>query len=97
MHGKWSTTIVEELMEVAGGNSWQLWKAEATASGHPIVPSEDFEDKKKAKNKTQRSPAWKKPSFKQEFIQLEPSVAPSRSNQESSTSRPKTGAAAVLP
>ncbi|KAF9466895.1 hypothetical protein BDZ94DRAFT_1125798, partial [Collybia nuda] len=43
LHEKWSTTILKELMDVAGENSWFQWKAEAKASGLPIVPGEERE------------------------------------------------------
>jgi hypothetical protein len=43
LHAKWSTTIVKELMETAGGESWARWKAEANASGSPLVPGEELQ------------------------------------------------------
>ncbi|KAG6829900.1 hypothetical protein H0H92_003033 [Tricholoma furcatifolium] len=45
MHEKWSTTILKELMEVAGGEPWAKWKLEATAAGIPVVPGEENERK----------------------------------------------------
>ncbi|TFK28348.1 hypothetical protein FA15DRAFT_665310 [Coprinopsis marcescibilis] len=38
---KWSTTIVAELMELAGGAPWKLHKAESRISGAPLVPGEE--------------------------------------------------------
>ncbi|TFK71728.1 hypothetical protein BDN72DRAFT_837307 [Pluteus cervinus] len=43
IHEKWSTTIVKELMEVAGGDPWKKWKAEALLAGTPVVPGEEAE------------------------------------------------------
>ncbi|KAG6916921.1 hypothetical protein DXG01_004682 [Tephrocybe rancida] len=43
MHEKWSTTILKELMEVAGGDPWVKWKLEATAAGIPVIPGEENE------------------------------------------------------
>jgi small subunit ribosomal protein S25 len=43
LQAKWSTTIVKELMETAGGESWARWKAEANASGSPLVPGEELQ------------------------------------------------------
>ncbi|KAG5337488.1 hypothetical protein C0989_009524 [Termitomyces sp. Mn162] len=43
MHEKWSTTILKELMEVAGGEPWKKWEQEARASGQPVVPGEENE------------------------------------------------------
>lgn len=44
MHEKWSTSIVKELMEVAGGDPWRKWKAEAVLAGVPVLPGEEAED-----------------------------------------------------
>ena len=45
MHEKWSTAILKELMEVAGGDPWRQWKLEATAAGLPLVAGEGNEDR----------------------------------------------------
>jgi len=45
MHEKWSTAILKELMEVAGGDPWQQWKLESTAAGLPLVTGEENEDR----------------------------------------------------
>lgn len=34
---KWSSTIFEELMDIAGGNPWERWKRERTAAGLSFV------------------------------------------------------------
>ncbi|EMD41506.1 hypothetical protein CERSUDRAFT_101942, partial [Gelatoporia subvermispora B] len=53
MDKKWSTSIFQELLEVAGGTPWQRWKRERKASGLPLLdepqprPREE-KDKKKA-------------------------------------------------
>ncbi|PFH48213.1 hypothetical protein AMATHDRAFT_150434 [Amanita thiersii Skay4041] len=43
MHQKWSTSILKELMDMAGGDAWKEWKVKARASGQPIVPGEENE------------------------------------------------------
>ena len=43
MQQKWSTTILKELMGLAGGDSWAQWKSHAQASGQPVVPGEENE------------------------------------------------------
>ncbi|KAH9964641.1 hypothetical protein BC827DRAFT_1265890 [Russula dissimulans] len=37
LHNKWSSTIFQELMDTAGGNSWTRWKAERSEAGLPVV------------------------------------------------------------
>lgn len=34
---KWSSTIFQELMDLAGGNPWERWKKERAAAGLPPV------------------------------------------------------------
>jgi small subunit ribosomal protein S25 len=43
LSNKWSSTIFQELMDTAGGNSWTRWKTERAEAGLPIVdgPSDD--------------------------------------------------------
>lgn len=43
MQQKWSTSILKELMDLAGGVSWAQWKSHAEASGQPLVPGEERE------------------------------------------------------
>jgi hypothetical protein len=38
---KWSSTIVRELMDLAGGSSWERWKAHAHETGVSVVPGEE--------------------------------------------------------
>ncbi|KAH9920338.1 uncharacterized protein B0H18DRAFT_957159 [Fomitopsis serialis] len=37
MDKKWSSSIFQELMDLAGGTPWQRWKKKRTAAGLPIV------------------------------------------------------------
>ncbi|KAH9064948.1 hypothetical protein EDB87DRAFT_1596599 [Lactarius vividus] len=37
IHNKWSSRIFEEIMDLAGGNSWTRWKTERIEKGLPIV------------------------------------------------------------
>ena len=43
MDKKWSTTIVKELMELAGGDPWRRWKNTAEKTGQPVLPGEEHE------------------------------------------------------
>lgn len=43
LQGQWSTAIVKELMEVAGGEPWIKWKRNAQREKIPIIPGEDKE------------------------------------------------------
>jgi small subunit ribosomal protein S25 len=97
LQDKWSTTIVKELMDVAGSPSWQKWKEESSTSGLPVVPGEEREGHKTAK-KPQRISRWKKPSStKLESPMVQNVGAKPEVSQTSNASRPKVGAAAVLP
>ena len=98
LHEKWSTTIVKELMDVAGGPAWQQWKTEAITSGQPLVPGEELAGQRTAK-KPQRSPAWKKPPYKREPTQSDGTTESSPENNGPEGLEPirKTGAATVLP
>jgi len=44
LHNKWSSTIFQELMDTAGGNSWTRWKTERAEAGLPVVdgPPENY-------------------------------------------------------
>ena len=80
-------------MDLAGGASWKQWKAEATASGLPLVPGEETEGQILEKKPSKSS--WKKPTSKvaAQMQKANMSVAGSSSHPP----RPKTGAAAILP
>ncbi|KAF7437365.1 hypothetical protein PC9H_004204 [Pleurotus ostreatus] len=41
LHGKWSTTIVRELMDTAGARSWFAWKEESAATDSPLLRGEE--------------------------------------------------------
>jgi len=45
LHNKWSTTILKELMTVAGGDPWKKHVAVSTAAGLPTVIGEAFQRK----------------------------------------------------
>ena len=88
MSGKWSTTIAKELMDLAGGEPWKAYKSAALAAGHPILPGEEKErlaqiTKRHTANTTKSSSPEELEAQVQEML--------------SAPSRPKTGAAAILP
>jgi hypothetical protein len=70
MHEKWSTEILKELMEVAGGDSWSRWKSEAASGGLPLVPGEENENQV-----VKRSPV-QLPSLKDFLASRPPTPAP---------------------
>ncbi|KAK7041790.1 hypothetical protein VNI00_009079 [Paramarasmius palmivorus] len=43
MNGKWSTRILKELMEVAGGDPWRRWERAAERQGIPVIPGAEKE------------------------------------------------------
>ncbi|KAG6841627.1 hypothetical protein C0991_009052 [Blastosporella zonata] len=90
MHEKWSTTILKELMEVAGGTPWAKWKLEALAAGIPVVPGEEKEHTV-VKRTTTPTPL---PSLNAFRAALPP---PSSQSIPPSDSTPKTGVSSALP
>ncbi|KAF8439312.1 hypothetical protein L210DRAFT_3541836 [Boletus edulis BED1] len=88
MSNKWSTTIAKELMNLAGGDPWEAYKSAALAAGHPILPGEEKERlaevTKRHKANTAKSAS---PQELEEQVQ----------KMLNSPSRPKMGAAAILP
>ena len=85
---KWSTTIAKELMDLAGGEPWRAYKASALAAGHPVLPGEEKE--RLAQVNTRRKTTATKTSSSEE---MEAQVQ----EMLSAPSRPRTGAAAILP
>ncbi|EIW86243.1 hypothetical protein CONPUDRAFT_114374 [Coniophora puteana RWD-64-598 SS2] len=55
MEKKWSSVIVKELMDLAGGDAWAQHKAAATAAGQPILPGEEERQKALETVKLQRA------------------------------------------
>jgi small subunit ribosomal protein S25 len=88
MSNKWSTTIAKELMDLAGGDPWKAYKSAALAAGHPILPGEEKERLAQIAKRSKASTA--KAASPQE---LETQVQ----EMLNAPSRPKTGAAAILP
>ncbi|KAG5643813.1 hypothetical protein DXG03_009589 [Asterophora parasitica] len=87
LHEKWSSTILKELMELAGGEPWAKWKAEAATKGLPVVAGEENEGK--AVKRPTRTPL---PSLKTFRANAPPPVDPTADPEP-----PKTGVAAALP
>ncbi|KAM6497811.1 hypothetical protein JOM56_005759 [Amanita muscaria] len=83
MHGKWSTTILKELMDMAGGDLWAQWKSQARASDQPIIPGEVIQDSLKKKSATtgglQGTPKAKQDSMAQQKGSTHTSPTPSTS------------------
>lgn len=52
LEGKWSSAIFTELMDTAGGSSWERWKRERAAAGLPII------DVPKPKEVAPKTPKW---------------------------------------
>lgn len=88
MSKKWSTAIVKELMDLAGGDPWKSYKSAALTSGHPILPGEEKERLTgAAKGHKNPLPRMEQP------LDLEAKVE----EMLSAPDRAKTGAAAILP
>ncbi|KAF8060863.1 hypothetical protein FPV67DRAFT_310636 [Lyophyllum atratum] len=96
MHEKWSTTILKELMEVAGGEPWAKWKVEAAAAGLPLIPGEEAENLVVKRPAATRLPSLKvyretaPPSPASTEASLDPSIPPASDPL-------KTGVSAALP
>ncbi|KAJ3751219.1 hypothetical protein DFH05DRAFT_1539458 [Lentinula detonsa] len=41
MHDKWSTTILQELLDLSGGDPWKKWKRTRSERGLPLLKGED--------------------------------------------------------
>lgn len=87
MSNKWSTTVAKELMDLAGGEPWRMYKAAALAAGHPILPGEEKERLAQNTKRRRVSPAKSSSPEEMEAQVQEMLNAPGR---------PKTGAAAIL-
>lgn len=53
LHDKWSTTILKELMTIAGGDPWKKYVAESMTAGLPPVIGEGTQHKM-MKNEVER-------------------------------------------
>jgi len=86
LDGKWSTSIFEELMSIAGGEHWQEWKKERLAQGLPAI--EGLENAKfQEKLAEQRLSGQPSPVRRGKTAEADPLA----------NLRTKTGAAAILP
>ncbi|KAI0791780.1 hypothetical protein C8Q75DRAFT_715513 [Abortiporus biennis] len=47
LEGKWSSTIFQEVMDLAGGKNWEQWKQERTEAGLPIMDVPEAKPKEK--------------------------------------------------
>ncbi|KAJ3833989.1 hypothetical protein EV361DRAFT_921504 [Lentinula raphanica] len=41
MHDKWSTTILQELLDLSGGDPWKKWKHTRTERGLSLLPEDE--------------------------------------------------------
>ncbi|EPQ61398.1 hypothetical protein GLOTRDRAFT_29854 [Gloeophyllum trabeum ATCC 11539] len=84
--GKWSTSIFEELMNTAGGESWEEWKKERQAKGLPIIEGLEaakFQEKMREQRLSEQP--------------TRPRKAKSEEVDPLANLQTKTGAAAILP
>lgn len=88
MSNKWSTTISKELMDLAGGDPWKAYKSAALAAGHPLLPGEEKEQLAQT-TKRRKTNAAKASSPEELEAQVQDML--------NAPSRPRTGAAAILP
>jgi hypothetical protein len=96
LSNKWSTVIVKELMERAGGASWAEWKVSARAAGLPLVPGEQSE---KLKGKAPPKVVLK-PKLAEVFKGLPDYSGPAgakKGDKETVNVEEKSGVAAALP
>ncbi|KAF8972576.1 hypothetical protein BDZ97DRAFT_1752467 [Flammula alnicola] len=61
LQDKWSTTILKELMEVAGGDPWKRHVAESKSAGMPLLPGEHLHQAEERRLKVRK---WKRGEVK---------------------------------
>jgi len=66
LQDKWSTTILKELMDLAGGNPWKQHVEEATKAGMPVIPGSTVHEKTEQRTRKDSKPL---PSLK-EYMQM---------------------------
>lgn len=102
--------ILKELMEVAGGDPWFQWKAEAKAAGLPLVPGEENESRVVKRPSPVQLPSLNAYRARGPPPAATPTPASAETTEDATLGettktadipipqpRPKTGAAAVLP
>lgn len=112
LHGKWSSTILRELMDTAGGTAWETWKAERLIAGEPIVEGE--QEAEKAEKLIRKTPVpmsweeWNVHKEKEVKAKEARKVEEEKEREDAERKaaevelmperpRPRTGAGAVLP
>jgi small subunit ribosomal protein S25 len=104
LDNKWSTTILKELMTIAGGDPWKKHVAASTAAGLPPVIGEAFqrevvesEVERKVKKNTEPLPSLKEyraknpPAEKPDVDKSKSSTPPGVSTPSTSSSSAKSG------
>lgn len=62
LQDKWSTTILKELMDLAGGDPWKRHVEEATRAGMPVLPGSTVYEKTEQEARKDSTPL---PSLKE--------------------------------
>jgi len=94
---KWSTTIIKDLMDLAGAPSWTHWKRHAMERGEPIIPGEEFEGVRRAKV-APKVRSHNRPTLKVKSVEgTEVGTPVDAVDAAEVIPTRKTGAAAVLP
>ena len=89
LHDKWSSTILKELMNIAGGDPWKKYVAESTAAGLPAIFGEAFHSEDmKPEVKRQAKDKEPLPSLKEYREKNPPTEKPSA--DKSHTPKPKS-------
>ena len=86
--GKWSSTIMTELMDIGGGPRWEQWKQERTAAGLPVIDIPKPKPKLQPKQASSPSPSSSRAA---------PNPFAMADDEPLVFNSGKTGAAAVLP
>jgi small subunit ribosomal protein S25 len=93
LHNKWSTTILKELMTIAGGDPWKRYVADSTAAGLPVVAGEAFQWKvMKDEMKRRVEDPEPLPSLKEFRAMNPPTEMPSAPSSTPSSSPPPSTA-----
>lgn len=98
LHNKWSTTILKELMTIAGGDPWKKYVAASTVAGLPAIVGEAFQHKAmKSEVEREVKDTEPLPSLKEFLARNPPTKKPDASHPTTPNSSPPLTTSTVQP
>lgn len=98
LHNKWSTTILKELMTIAGGDPWKKHVAASTMAGLPVIVGEAFQHKMmKSEVEREVKDTEPLPSLKEFLARNPPTEKPGTSQPTTPNSSPPLTTSTVQP